>query len=96
MTAICLARRVRPTLVLGGLALLLAISTAIAESPYATPKRDGRERLIRDGTCPTGYVGKGNKCEAMHQDTPRAYPRVEGTRCPIGTFRSGDYCKAFR
>ncbi|WP_441281144.1 hypothetical protein [Tardiphaga sp. 862_B3_N1_1] len=96
MTAICLARRVRPILVLGGLALLLAISAAIAESPYATPTRDGRERLMRAGTCPTGYVGKGNKCEAMHQDTPRAYPRVEGTRCPTGTFQSGDYCKAFR
>jgi hypothetical protein len=45
---------------------------------------------------PPGYVGKGNKCEALHQDTQRAYPYIPGTACPSGTFRSGDYCKEFR
>jgi hypothetical protein len=75
---------------------LLSAATAVAESPYPTPTRDGRERLPRTGTCPTGYVGLGNKCEALHQDTPRAYPVIPGKPCPSGTFRSGDYCKAFR
>jgi hypothetical protein len=28
--------------------------------------------VLRTGTCPTG---KGNKCETLHRDTPRAYPR---------------------
>lgn len=69
---------------------------AAAESPYATPTRDGRERLPRTGTCPSGYVGLGNKCEALHRDTPRAYPKIEGAACPSGTFASGAYCKAFR
>ncbi|WP_315729767.1 hypothetical protein [Bradyrhizobium sp. SZCCHNRI2010] len=75
---------------------MLVATTAHAESPYPTPTRDGRERIQRTGTCPTGYVGSGDKCEALHQDTPRAYPYIPGTACPSGTFRSGDACKAFR
>ncbi|WP_316207345.1 hypothetical protein [Bradyrhizobium sp. SZCCHNR3118] len=75
-------------------ALLIALP-ALAES-HPTPTRDGRERIQRAGTCPTGYVGKGDKCEALHQDTPRAYPYIPGTACPSGTSRSGDACKAFR
>ena len=75
---------------------LLSASAALAEKPYATPTRDGRERLLRTGTCPTGYVGKGDFCEAHDRDTPRAYPKVDGVSCPSGTFRSGDFCKSFR
>ena len=81
------------------LALTLAcgVSTlALAESPYPTPTRDGRERIQRTGACPSGYVGLGNKCEALHRDTPRAYPKIKGAPCPSGTFASGDYCKEFR
>jgi hypothetical protein len=81
------------------LAMLVVITTtfpALAESPYPTPSRDGRERLQRQGTCPSGYGGLGNKCEAVHKDTPRAYPKIKGAPCPAGTFASGDYCKEFR
>lgn len=67
-----------------------------AESPYATPTRDGRERVQRTGACPTGYVGLGNFCEALDRDTPHAFPVIPGQACPSGTFRSGDACKAFR
>jgi hypothetical protein len=67
------------------IAMTFAITTsALAESPYPTPGRDGRERLPRTGTCPSGYVGRGNKCEALHQDTPRAYPKIKGAPCPTG------------
>lgn len=81
--------------------LLVAMTVAIAppasaESPYPTPGRDGRLRLERVGTCPTGYVGLDNKCEALHRNTPRAYPKIKGSPCPAGTFGSGDYCKSFR
>lgn len=69
---------------------------AAAESPYTTPTRDGRERIPRTGSCATGFVGKGNFCEALHQDTPHAFPVIPGRACPAGTFRSGDACKAFR
>ncbi|MBB4426583.1 hypothetical protein GGD66_005153 [Bradyrhizobium sp. CIR48] len=69
---------------------------AKADSSYTTPTRDGRERIQRTGACPTGYVGLGNKCEALHQDTPRAYPKIKGAPCPAATFASGDYCKALR
>lgn len=69
-------------------------ATAVTESPYPTPK-DGRERIVRTGSCPTGYVGKGRFCEALHADTPRAYPVIPGKACPSGTFRSGDACKEF-
>ncbi|MCP2209660.1 hypothetical protein AB7M42_004219 [Bradyrhizobium diazoefficiens] len=73
-----------------------ALTRAMAESPYPTPTRDGRERILRTGTCPTGYVGKGAFCEALHQDTSHAFPVIPGKTCPSGTFRSGDACKAFR
>lgn len=77
--------------------VLLSLPTpAMAESAYTTPTRDGRERIQRTGTCPTGYVGKGDKCEALHADTPRAFPVIPGKACPSGTFRSGDACKSFR
>lgn len=75
---------------------MLVTTSALAETPYSTPTRDGRERIQRTGTCPTGYVGKGDKCEALHQDTPRAMPKIEGKACPSGYFASGDSCKAFR
>ncbi|WP_396604935.1 hypothetical protein ACFLEY_22885 [Bradyrhizobium sp. YCK136] len=78
------------------IALAVLATPALAESPYPTPTRDGRERIQRTGTCPTGYVGLGNKCEALHRDIPRAYPHIQGTACPSGTFRSGDACKEFR
>jgi hypothetical protein len=74
----------------------LTTITAPAETRYPTPTRDGRERITRTGSCPTCYIGKGDKCEALHTDTPRAYPYIPGTSCPSGAFRSGDACKAFR
>lgn len=57
---------------------MLGTTSALAETPYPTPTRDGTERIRRTGTCPTGYVGKGDKCETLHRDTPRAYPKIEG------------------
>jgi hypothetical protein len=81
-------------LTLAGVAIIPSI--ALSETPYPTPSRDGRERLQRQGACPTGSVGLGNKCEALHRDTPRAYPKIKGAPCPAGTFASGDYCKEFR
>lgn len=72
---------------------MLVATSAHAETPYPRPTRDGRETITRQGTCPSGYVGLGNKCEALHRDTPRAYPKIKGAPCPAGTFSSGDYCK---
>jgi hypothetical protein len=86
---------------MGKLILILVVlgvtTPALAETPYPIPK-DGKETIVREGgkTCPTGYVGLGNKCEALHKDTPRAYPKIKGAACPSGTFSSGDYCKEFR
>jgi hypothetical protein len=83
---------------LAGLVFALAFAgvlPAFAESAYPTP-HGGRERIPRTGTCPTGFVGKGDFCKALHQDTPRAYPVIPGRACPTDTFRSGDACKAFR
>ena len=39
---------------------------------------------------------KGNFCEAFHDDTPRAMPKIKSAACPSGYFASGDACKAFR
>jgi hypothetical protein len=86
------------SIIAGACVALFSIAQASAESPYPRPTRDGRETIARDGgrACPTGYIGKGDKCEALHQDTPRAYPVIPGKACPSGTFRSGDACKEFR
>ena len=84
---------------LAGLAFALTFAgalPALADAAYPTTTRDGRARITREGTCPTGYVGKGALCEALHQDTPHAFPVIPGKACPSGTFRSGDACKAFR
>jgi hypothetical protein len=94
----------RPVGVLATLTLALAVAPpalmlaapASAESAYSVPTRDGRERIQRTGACPTGFVGKGAFCEALHQDTPHAFPVIPGRQCPSGTFRSGDACKAFQ
>lgn len=83
------------------LALHVAVALAVAAPPalaetYPIPTRDGRERIQRTGTCATGYVGLGQLCEALHRDTPPAYPKIKGAPCPSSTFASGAYCKAFR
>ena len=81
------------------LAMLAALSTAspaLAEPTYPTSTSNGRERILRTGACPTGFVGKGTFCEALHQDAPHAFPVIPGKTCPSGTFRSGDACKNFR
>ncbi|MET4090580.1 hypothetical protein ABID60_006320 [Bradyrhizobium sp. S3.5.5] len=90
-----LAGTIASALVVASPILILPMAAA-ADSSYATPTRDGRERIQRTGTCPIGFVGLGDKCEALHRDTPRAYPHIPGTACPSATFRSGDACKAFR
>lgn len=89
---------------LHALALALAVASpalilptpAMAESVYPMLTRDGRERIQRTGACPTGFVGLGDKCVALHADTPHAYPHFPGTTCPPRTFRSGDACVSFR
>jgi hypothetical protein len=82
------------TLTLASLVLALSYQ-ALAESQYPI-KRDGTPRLQRTGTCPTGYIGSGNFCDPIHNDTPSAMPKIKGAACPSGTFASGDACKAFR
>jgi hypothetical protein len=69
------------SIIAGAMLLLATTFTAVAESRYPTPTSDGRERLQRHGTCPTGYVGLGDKCEALHRDTLRAYPKIKGAPC---------------
>jgi hypothetical protein len=75
---------------------LTAVASALAQSPYPTPKPDGTAQIQRTGTCPTGYVGLGKFCEALHKDTPTAYPKIKEAPCPSGTFSSGDYCKSYQ
>lgn len=85
---------------LAGLAFALTFAgalPALAESSaYPTPTRDGRQRIQRTGTCPIGFVGLSDKCEALHRDTPQAMPKIERRACPSGFFASGSYCVAFR
>jgi len=88
----------RSTVKLISMALAMAMLTppAVAETKYPMPTTDGRERIQRSGTCPVGWVGIGQLCEALHRDTPRAYPVIPGKACPPTTFRSGGACVSFR
>ena len=56
---------------------MLVTTSAFAESPYPKPTDDGRERIQRTGTFPTGYVGKGGFCETIRKDTPRAMRKIK-------------------
>ena len=77
-------------------ALMIVLSTpAMATSPYCVPK-NGRDRIAKTGSCPTGYFASGNCCEALHDNTPRAMPKIQGAACPSGYFSSGGSCKAIR
>jgi hypothetical protein len=79
------------------IALAALVTPALAESPYCTPKTDGMDRITKTGSsCPTGYFASGNCCEALHRDTPKAFPKYKGASCPYGTFTSGHYCERFR
>ena len=62
---------------------LLLTTAAWAETPYPVPK-NGRETITRTGACPTGYVGLGKKCEALHKDTPRAWHALERVVTQLG------------
>ena len=68
-------------------ALLMTATTlsAIAESPYPTQTPDGRKRIQRTGTRPSGYVGSGNFCEALHKDTPAAMPKIKNPPVRLAT-----------
>ena len=79
-------------------AIAIALSNAaFSDSPYCTPKADGTDRIYKTGSsCPTGYFASGRCCEALHRDTPKAFPEIKGAPCPSGYFASGNACKAFR
>jgi hypothetical protein len=75
----------------------MLMAPAMAESAYCIPKSDGTYRFATTGSaCPVGYFSTGKCCEALHQDTPRAVPKISGTACPSGWFASGGECASLR
>ena len=86
----------RNSCLMTALIVVFTASSALAETPYPTPTPNGRQRIQRTGTCPDGYVGLGDKCEALHEDTPAAMPKIKGSACPSGFYASGHACKSFR
>jgi hypothetical protein len=71
-------------------------ATTAAAGPYCVPKPNGIVRIPKTGSCPTGYFASGNCCEALHDTTTRAMPKIKGAACPSGYFASGGACKALR
>lgn len=76
------------------LATLLA--TSVAEASYCRKGANGKPRIERTGTCPTGYFASGDCCEAFLLDAKEAFPRKEGKTCPTGFYASGGACVSFR
>lgn len=77
------------------LALVVTASHAGAAS-YCLPDRQGRDAIPRQGFCPSGWQAEGDCCRAYRVDTKRAFPRVEGKRCPAGSYASGGSCVSLR
>lgn len=76
-------------------ALTLAMAeSAQAASPYCLPKADGTDRIQKTGSsCPVGYFATGRCCQALHRDSRKAVPKINGATCPSGWFASsGDFC----
>lgn len=63
---------------------------------YCRPTSAGKDRIIKTGTCPTGYFASGGCCEAFHRETKQAFPRLPGKACPAGSYASGGACVSFR
>ncbi|AOG03396.1 hypothetical protein BSY19_4841 (plasmid) [Bosea sp. RAC05] len=74
--------------------LLVAASAVAAQGIYCLPK-NGKDRIVRVGTCPTGYFASGECCEAFRSESRRAFPK-QGSTCPSGSFASASYCVEFR
>lgn len=84
---------------LAGLAFALTFAGALPAlaGPYCVPT-NGRDQIAKTGsTCPVNYLGSGQCCIALHQDSPRAFARLPGRACPTGSFASaGGYCVSLR
>lgn len=74
---------------------MLTANSALAQSRYPTPTPDGRQRLQRTGTCPTGYIGEGSFCEALRNETPKAVPKIEGRAVRRVTSRAEGRARRF-
>lgn len=75
----------------------LGLSGAAGASGYCRPTSDGKDRLAKSGTCPTGYFASGGCCEAFRVETKQAFPKVPGKACPAGSYASGSSsCVSFR
>lgn len=72
------------------------ISSGAVGQTYCRPTSDGKNRIAKTGTCPSGYFSSGNCCEAYHRDTKDAFPKLPGKACPSGTYVSGGSCVSFR
>jgi hypothetical protein len=84
-------------LLLAAAIAVAATTSALADSRYCMPKGDGADRIPKTAvTCPDGYFASGQCCEALHPNTPRAFPQIKGASCRSGTFASGGSCKEFR
>ncbi len=73
--------------------VLLTTAPAMAAT-YCLPK-NGKDRIAKAGTCPSGYFASGDCCEAFRAETKRAFPK-QGSTCPPGSFSSSNYCVGFR
>lgn len=74
----------------------LTKSTSATPRTYAPCPSPTAPHIQRTGTCPTGYLGVRNSCEALYEGIPTAMPKIKATASPSGTFSSGGSCKAFR
>ncbi len=78
--------------------VLMSWSALAQSSAYCLSTSDGRFRIPKTGSCPSGYhsVDGGRCCESFKQDARQAFPKEPGKACPSGTYASGGACLAFR
>ena len=63
---------------------------AISESLFAMPPV--AQPIIKNGSCPSGYVSSGNYC--VPSGNSSRFAITKSGSCPSGYVSSGDYCLA--
>lgn len=74
---------------------LIASASHAGAAEYCIRNLKNKDRIEKNGVCPTGYFSSGECCEAFHEDTKRAAHKVDGRPCPSGSYASQNYCIIF-
>lgn len=78
--------------------LVVTCSLGVAEAALAAgacrPTRDGKDRIEKNGACPSGYFVRGACCESFQSIGQQPAPAAGSNSCPPGTVSKLGLCVA--